>query len=139
MKNFKCSVIIAIIAAFAICGLYTQSTCFASDNTNSNYQQTSDKNLDMEQYVRLTRKRIKMNWYPPTSSFENTATISLTVNREGKLVDCHLSIPSKDEGFNNSLIEAAKKTTYSPLPKEFPGNSAVLDLDFSMQRRTISK
>ena len=93
----------------------------------------------MEQYVAQSRKKIKNNWYPPVQSFENKATVVITLNKEGQLIECHLSEPSNDEGFNNSLIEAVKKTKFSPLPDSIKYNNVDIDFTFNMQRRSISK
>ena len=141
-KNIKLKniVLIGMLVAFSITGSCIQNQCMASDNpANSYYQQKSQLAQDLELYVAQTRRKVKNNWYPPTASFENSATIVLTINKEGKLENCYLSNPSPDEGFNESLINAARKTVYSPLPEEYRGKSISIDLDFSMQRRTISK
>ena len=93
----------------------------------------------MDQYITQTRRAIKGNWYPPVTSFENSATIVITLDRKGNLIKCHLSEPSPSEEFNNSLIDAAKKVKYAPLPYDFPYNTVDLDFQFGMQRRNISK
>ena len=93
----------------------------------------------MEQYVRQARRKIKDNWYPPTASFENSAIVMIKLNKEGQLLDCYLTTPSADEGFNNSLIDAVKKTQFAPLPSGIHRDSVNIDFEFSMQRRHISK
>ena len=115
--------------------------CYAVYNNPSHltYEQLTQEYPSMADYIAQTRKRIKNNWYPPVQSFENSATIILTINKKGELVNCYLSAPSPDEGFNNSLIEAAKKSRFSPLPDEVKGDSIDIDLMFNMQRRHISK
>ena len=63
----------------------------------------------------------------------------MTINKDGTLANCYLSKPSEDEGFNNSLIEAAKKVKYKPLPTEVKENSVNIDMLFNMQRRHIQR
>ena len=114
--------------------------CFTkAEQINSTPNSFSTVNMDMEDYVALTRRRVKNNWYPPTNAFENAATIVLTIDQNGQLLNCRLSAPSPSEEFNESLIKAAKMTKYAPLPKKYMGKSVDIDLDFSMQRRSISK
>ena len=103
------------------------------------YEQLVNRYPSMENYIAQTRKSIKNNWYPPVNSFENSAIIILTVNKDGTLANCYLSQPSEDEGFNNSLIEAAKKVKYKPLPAEVKDDSVDIDMLFNMQRRHISR
>ena len=117
---------------FAIGCLFTTS-CFAADN------KPDAANDEMLEYAAQTRKMIKNNWYPPVKAFENSATILLTIDKKGTLVKCSLTQPSPNEGFNNSLIEAASKVNYPPLPASFKGKYAEIGLDFSMQRRHINK
>lgn len=103
------------------------------------YEQLINRYPSMENYIVKTRRSIKNNWYPPVQSFENSAIIVLTINKDGTLANCYLSQPSEDEGFNNSLIEAAKKVKYSPLPAEVKDNAVDIDMLFTMQRRHISQ
>jgi len=115
--------------------------CYAAYNNPSHltYEQLTQEYPSMADYIAQTRKKIKNNWYPPVQSFENSATIVLTISKNGELINCYLSDPSPDEGFNDSLIDAAKKSRFSPLPDEVKGNSVDIDLMFNMQRRHISK
>lgn len=136
MRNFK-KILTFLFAAGFIC--VSVNSFVNADQTNFAQNSFSTANMEMEDYVALTRRRIKNNWYPPTNAFENAATIVLTINRDGQLEKCRLSAPSPSESFNDSLIKAAEKTTYAPLPKKYLGKSVDIDLDFSMQRRTISK
>lgn len=133
-KNF---IIIGILLVFAMNIGTIQGYCKAA-NTN-NAEQAVGVNDNIEQYIAQTRRKIKNNWYPPTASLGNSATIVLTIDREGHLLDCRLSNPSPDEGFNESLIKAAKKAAYSPLPDELPYKNVDIDLDFSMEKKHISK
>lgn len=120
-------------------GFTANINSFAAERPKLTYEQLTKKYAGMEQYAINTRRSIKNNWYPPTASFENAATIVLTINKEGQLENCYLSSPSPDEGFNEALINAAKKTKYAPLPEEVKEDSVDLDMEFSMQRRTIFK
>lgn len=139
MKN-RITIIASVlmISATCLCGVFNY--CFAAtDMPNNKTKQSATYNNEMEQYVSQTRRNIKANWYPPTKSFEHEATIVLVVSRDGHLEKCFISHPSGDKDFDESLLNAAQKAEYSPLPKYFPGRSAEIELDFSMQRRTVQK
>ena len=133
MKNLVKN--ITFLMMVMTCGCFILNDSAAIANPNDFLEQSQVKNVNMDRYIVQTRRKIKNNWYPPTSSFENSATLVVKVDRSGKLLDCHLVSPSSDEGFNNSLIEAAKKAVYSPLPDDFPYADAEMNFDFSMQRR----
>ena len=96
----------------------------------------SDANVD---YIAQVRKSIKSNWYPPVKSFENKATLVVTIDKDGQLTNCYIAETSSDEGFDNSLIEAAKKSKYRPIPVNYPAKSVSLALTFAMQRHTVTK
>ena len=132
---------VALSLLLSVC-TYTQSVNAAENGVRTvkyTYEQLVKKYPSMEDYIAKTRKSIKNNWYPPVKSFENSAIIILTINKDGTLANCYLSQPSDDEGFNNSLIEAAKKVKYAPLPDEVKDNSIDIDMLFNMQRRHISQ
>ncbi len=132
--------IIGLIAtAFIGCGIVQAEQVAAQNQKYNSSQQYQAANEDMELYVIHTRRAIKNNWYPSTSSFEHTATLGLLIDPEGKLINCQILQSSSDNDFDNSLIEAAKKTVYSPLPKSYRGDKANIVLDFGMHRHTISK
>ena len=144
MKNLSLkpkNILTSCLILFGILGCYclTQNISYADDGANDyKIEQITWHNVDIAPYVRQTRRRIKNNWYPPTTSFEHTATITLTINKNGELLNCVVSDPSPDEGFNNSLIEAAQKTKYSPLPSKIREDSIDISLEFSMQRRNAN-
>lgn len=117
--------------------IFTQNCCNASEVEDSITEMVNINNSEMDQYIRQTRKRIKNNWYPPTASFENSAVLGLTINRKGELVDCKLLKASEDDGFNKSLTDAAKKTKYMPLPKDFIEDVVDLSLEFGMQKHSV--
>ena len=121
------------------CGCLIQNNCIASASQLSYIEHSGSEYSELEQYITTTRNRIKNNWYPPASSFENSAILGLSINKSGKLVNCSIIKPSPDEKFNNSLIEAAKKTTYLPLPKDFIEDTVDFSFEFGMQRRNIGK
>ena len=136
-----------ILSGFALSLVFSLSSNFQSVSAEENevrtvhytYEQLIHRYPSMENYIAQTRKSIKNNWYPPVNSFEHSAIIILTVNKDGTLANCYLSKPSEDEGFNSSLIEAAKKVKYNPLPSEVKENSVDIDMLFNMQRRHISR
>lgn len=128
-----------ITFVFVLC-LCTQGVCFAdTEQTVPKTYSLQQAREDMEDYIALTRKKIKNNWYPPTDAFENSAIIVLTISKDGQLEKCYLSTPSQSESFNNSLIEAVQKVKYSPLPDSYRRKNVSIDYEFGMQRRTISK
>ena len=125
---------------FILCSGFIYNNCIAAGNMPKlTFEQLTARYPAMGEYAVTARRNIKNNWYPPVDSFENTATIVLTVNKEGKLIDCQMTAPSPSESFNESLINAAKKTNYAPLPAEVKEDSVNIDMEFSMQRRRIFK
>ena len=140
MKKFNFKTIKKLFFVLLIlCGCVINNDCLAADKPTLTFEQLTKKYPSMVEYAINTRRGIKGNWYPPAASFENTAIIILTINKDGKLENCYLSSPSPDDGFNEALINAARKTKYAPLPEEVKENSVDLDMEFSMKRRTILK
>lgn len=126
--------------AAIFCGCLACNNCVVSADYSSNVpEQSIGVNSDMENYIRLARRSIKNNWYPPVTSFEHSARLSLKVDKNGQLQDCHILESSNDKAFDDSLIDAAKKTTYKPLPESYKREKAELNLSFSMQRHHVSK
>ena len=128
-----------LIVSILTFGCFIQDKCFASDDSLTSLEQAEVNDSEMEQYIKLVRRSIKNNWYPPTSSFENSAILGLTIDRKGNLVKCSIIGSSQNEGFDDSLIEAAKKAKYMPLPKDFIEDMVDLSLEFGMQRHSVSK
>ena len=137
MKKILLKGIVLAVLLSSICGLCVYSET-ASSSHSFTYEQITKMYPSMEQYYASARRDIKNNWYPPVGSFENSATIVLTINKNGKLQNCYLIKPSKDDGFNNSLIIAAQKAKYAPLPDEVKQESLDLIMQFNMQRRHIN-
>ena len=145
--NIKYFSISMVVAAFIFCNY--SCNCIASDinsdginEAKHDYTQEEvvmDKTPAMQDYIASSRRKIKNNWYPPTSSFENAATIIVTLDKSGKLIDCSVAGPSNDEGFDNSLIKAVKKTKFAPLPDEVSEDYLDIDFTFNMQKRNIKK
>lgn len=111
-------------------------------NSNNNQviiEENSAISPDLADYISQVRRAIKSNWYPPVASFENKATLVVTIDKEGQLVKSYILESSSDDGFDNSLIEASKKAKFKPLPAVFPAKSASLALTFEMHRRHITK
>ena len=137
-KTLLNGIILAVILS-SVCFINTSTvSADSSIKPKFTYEQIVRKYPAMEFYYAKARKQIKNYWYPPVESFENAATIVLTIDKNGNLTGCNLAVPSPDEGFNNSLINAAKKVKYSPLPDEVKEDSIDLIMEFNMQRRTIS-
>ena len=138
--NLKKFIIPCLLAVVVLYGISMQNPCSADENAKYNSaKQNADVYEDLELYVVHTRRKIKDNWYPPVTSFEKTATVDVSINTKGELVNCSIVQSSSDEDFDKSLIEAVKKSNFSPLPKGFRGDHVDLLLDFGMQRRSISK
>ena len=113
--------------------------CLATESSTSiSYEQITSKYPSMAAYVAQARKMVKDNWYPPVNAFENSATIILTLNKDGKLLNCFISIPSGNDDFDTSLLDAAKKATYSPLPNDVNEDVVNIDLSFNMQKRHLN-
>lgn len=135
MKNLNSKIFI-IIALLCSCFIFNNGLVSADP---VNREQNVGVNYDMDDYIRLTRRYIKNNWYPPISSFEHSAKIAVKLDKNGQLLDCHIIESSNDNGFDDSLINAARKTTYKPLPESYKKETAELYLSFSMQRHHVSK
>ena len=118
--------------------LFVQTSCKADDVSVTPYfEKITQQYPSMEEYVSQAKSKIKDNWYPSSKSFEKSATIVLTLNKEGRLLNAYISNTSGDESFDNSLIVAAQKTKFSPLPNEVKEESTSIDMQFKMQRRSI--
>ena len=135
MKNITLKTLVFAMIMTGGCYAYADTLNMA----DTTIKQSIELPSDIDEYIRATRRSIKDKWYPPAASFENNATIVLSIDRKGQLLNCYLSEKSPDEGFNNSLIEAAKKAVYLPLPDKIGGNSVEISLSFGMQRRHVSK
>ena len=109
------------------------------ENNQVIIEENSAMSADIADYIAQVRRAVKSNWYPPVASFENKATLVVTIDKEGRLVKSYILESSSDEGFDNSLIEASKKAKYKPLPANFLRKSASLALTFEMHRRHITK
>ena len=115
-----------------------QCECKADEITVTPYYEKITKQYPcMEDYISNARSKIKNNWYPSSKSFEKSATLVITVDKQGKLLGSYISNSSNDENFDNSLIEAAQKTKFSPLPDEVNEENVDIDMLFKMQRRSI--
>ena len=139
-KKMKNIIINGIVLSIVIMGnLFISASSIANEGTSvtATYEQITKQYPSMVQYIAKARKDIKNNWYPPAASFENSTTVILTIKKDGTLTNCSLAIPSPNNEFNNSLIEAAKKTTFAPLPEDVKEESVDIDLSFEMKRRHI--
>ncbi len=141
MKNISKITLKTLILAVVMssCCLVYADTKQTTNVADININQSIALPSDIDEYIRATRRSIKDKWYPPAASFENNATLVVSIDRQGQLLNCYLSEKSPDEGFNNSLIEAAKKAKYLPLPNKIGGQSVELSLSFGMQRRHVEK
>ena len=114
------------------------SSCVAADNKiMSSYEQITEQYPSMEQYIVKARKNVKEHWYPSSASFEHSATIVLRINKEGKLLETTISSSSGDKNFDDSLIDAARKTSFLPLPEDVKEEFVDIDMSFKMQKRNI--
>lgn len=144
INKYSLAIIISTAMSFTMASVGIASSDFIEDapevkTTFTQEEVMLDKTSAMDDYIAQSRRRIKNNWYPPTSSFENAATILVTLNKKGKLLDCKILSSSNNDGFDESLIKAVKKTKFSPLPDEFKGDSVDIDFTFNMERRHITK
>ena len=147
MKYIKIHSVYLIAASMilsSISGLSFADNVYKDDADNIKVTHTQqvlniDKTAVMNDYVAVLRRKIKNNWYPPASSFENSATLMLTIDKEGKLINAKIVKSSENEGFDNSLIEASQKVKYPPLPEIVNQDCVDVLMDFNMQRRHITK
>ncbi len=131
---------LGILSAMLLFGCFACPTPADAENNADNYiEQSEHMNVNMEFYIRKARRNVKGKWYPPSASFEKEATVVLTIDRQGQLVECKITQSSNDAAFDESIIKAAKEAKFEPLPKEFPYDKANIELSFGMQRRSVSK
>lgn len=127
-----------IFALFFSCILCLNNYCFASENdVTLTYEKLTKQYPSMEEYIAKARRSVKEHWYPSSASFEHSATIVLRINKEGKLLETDISSSSGDKGFDDSLIDAARKTSFSPLPEDVKEEFLDIDMSFKMQKRNI--
>ena len=75
IKNITIGLIL-VLSIFCL----VNHNCIASEgNVKLTYEQLTKQYPSMEDYIAQTRKNIKDNWYPPIKSFQNKATIVLTI------------------------------------------------------------
>ena len=118
--------------------LVAQTSCKADEvKVTPYYEKITKQYPSMEEYITQARSKIKDNWYPSSKAFEKSATLVLTWNKEGRLLNAYISNSSNDESFDNSLIVAAQKTKFSPLPSDVDEEDVNIDMQFKMQRRSI--
>jgi TonB family protein len=139
MKNKGLMISTLIITAIIFGCFACPKDVSAAEGAGSYIEQSAHMNAEMELYVRRTRRSVKAKWYPPTNSFGKDATIMLTIDRDGQLVDSKIVKSSSDEAFDKALEKAAKEAKYQPLPKIFPYKTAEISLEFGMQRRSVTK
>ena len=148
MKNYiKYSVTGMVFAALLIMSPFKNNAVASDvlvneDEVRTTYTQevvNLDKTSAMEEYIAKSRRKIKNNWYPPTSSFENKATIIVTLDKKGQLINCVIAEPSSNIGFDNSLIKAVEKTKFSPLPDAVVDDTVDIDFTFNMEKRSVNK
>jgi len=135
-----------IIKILAVMVMFS-GTVFADDSASANkidnnqviIEENSAISPDMADYITQVKRAVKSNWYPPVASFENKATLVVTIDKEGQLLKSYILESSSDEGFDNSLLNAAKKATFKPIPAYLRGKSASFALTFEMRKRHITK
>ena len=137
-KNITTGAILFSVLLFNVC---LSGSCLAEQGAAIKpvYEQITKQYPSMVQYIAQARKSVKNNWYPSSSSFENSATIVLRISKSGDLLDSYISVSSNDKNFDDSLLKAVKKTKFAPLPDEVKEDSVDIDLSFEMKRRSILK
>lgn len=136
IKKITLSVFFALALTSACFPVY--NSCFADELSLTPYYEKITKQYpSMEEYIAQARKNVKNNWYPSSKSFEKSATIVLTIKKDGELLNSYISSSSGDNSFDASLLEAASKTKFSPLPEDVKENSVDIDMLFQMQKRNL--
>ena len=126
------------LALFLISSYKEEAKCFAEETVfTPHYEKIIKQYPSMEQYIALTRRNIKNNWYPSAASFENSATIILLITKNGTLLDSGIIVSSGNKDFDNSLMEAVEKTKFEPLPEDVNEELVNIDMTFKMERRHI--
>lgn len=92
----------------------------------------------MSPYVRRMMSDLKKHWQPPVAEASNRpltkpqeTAISLTIGRDGQIVAMNLEKRASDVALDKAAWNAAKETSYLPLP------SGLKDKDLQLRVRFV--
>ena len=116
-------------------------------NNNAYNIQTTTLTLDSKKpdwtpYMEYLKQTIRANWNPPKIAPYREFMTTITINRDGKLINCKIKESSGVEEVDNSALEAiAKSAPFKPLPEDFTGETVSIKFAFdkNLLRGTYKK
>ena len=93
---------------------------------------TKGNDVDFGPWMRELMRRSKMNWEPPKGCEHLPVTVSVKVDKSGKLPDCKIYKTSREPRADKAAMKAVELTApFSPLPDEYKGESIDIQITFS--------
>lgn len=119
------------LLTFIICvGLIPTAEVYASDypNYSTSYSKTQQVFAD---YMQEIKNRIQKTWNPPDFMMEGHALIVFKVLRNGELLDIRILESSKNALFDESSIEAVRKSApFKPFPQNTTRETITIKYSF---------
>ncbi len=107
-----------------------------SKNNSSNIfaKYTKEQQSQIKDYIQLQRKKVNANFDFQKNIFDlslKTVVIQFTIDKNGKFIG-NLSLPksSKNQKFNDAVIDAVKNTRFDPMPGFMNEEALILNLGF---------
>lgn len=129
---------ILILALLLLFILPVSAETFHLDEYNSNVlpmwqsSTTKDNDVDFGPWAREFMRRCKMNWEPPKGCEYLPVTVSVKVDKSGKLLDCKIYKTSREPRADKAAMKAVELTApFSPLPDEYKEESIDIQITFS--------
>ena len=116
-------------------------------NNNAYNIQTTTLSLDSKKpdwtpYMEYLKQTIRQNWNPPKDAPYREIMTTITINRNGKLLNCKIKLSSGIEEVDKSALDAiVKSAPFKPLPEDFTGESVSIKFAFdkNLLRGTYKK
>lgn len=127
---------ILILALLLLFILPVSAETFHLDEYNSNvlpiWQSSTTKGnyVDFGPWMREFMRRCKMNWEPPKGCEYLPVTVSVKVDKSGKLLDCKIYKTSREPRADKAAMKAVEVTPFRPLPDEYKGESVEIQMTF---------
>ena len=127
---------ILILALLLLFILPVSAETFHLDEYNSNvlpiWQSSTTKGnyVDFGPWMREFMRRCKMNWEPPKGCEYLPVTVSVKVDKNGKLLDCKIYKTSREPRADKAAMKAVEVTPFRPLPDEYKGESVEIQMTF---------
>ena len=127
--------ILALLLLFILPAVGAET--FHLDEYNSNVEQmlqssiTKGNDVDFGPWMREFMRRCKMNWEPPKGCEYLPVTVSVKVDKNGKLLDCKIYKTSREPRADKAAMKAVEVAApFRPLPDEYKGESVEIQMTF---------